>query len=268
MSDPSAAGLRTSNSNPSLRVISNLSGSTRSAAARLGSYRHVLLKSDDSQRQSSIKQELPVPPVITHHQPDPTDNRNSEQIPASRTQTPRVEEPTQSTATPSETDIVIKDASDIGIQSPHEDHGSPHTSCFHVSKVRPAIIDDSENDRRYNSQDEYFSDSSVPVSPAYSTADHFQYNRMRTSKVRPFADFQSVQTSDPHEGHYRTVKVRPYFDSSNVSHTGELQIVEVPGRAGPHGEKRFQKAKKYWGDLPGFKGRRAKQGCGVDQKED
>ncbi|KAI1823441.1 hypothetical protein F4861DRAFT_531580 [Xylaria intraflava] len=275
MNDPNAAGLRTSNSNPSLRVISNRTASTRSIVSHLGSYRHALLKSH-AQQPPSIKQELPVPPVLTHSHPNSA-NKNSPQDSATQRPASRTPTPIENTTRPIE--LVTLPSAGTGTREasenePHhlcEDHDTPHDnhriSGLHVSKVRPAVYD-AEEDGNHRPEGEVTPESPVLVGALYPTADHFLRSRMYTPKVRPFTDFQSMQPSYPHEGHYQAIKVRPYFDTSNLSNeTAEIPILEVTGQTSPRDGEESRKVPKYWGLLPRFRDRRTQERFGIFEQE-
>ncbi|KAI1128835.1 hypothetical protein F5Y10DRAFT_291618 [Nemania abortiva] len=116
MSEPTTAGVRTSGSNPSLRPISNRTGSTRSTASHLGAHRHSLLKSD-----------VPVPPNLR-----PTRS-------ASQTPTP-IEKPVHlaNPVAPIQEEILH---SSVG------NRGQSHSGHLPVSKVRPTVYSNEEDSK-------------------------------------------------------------------------------------------------------------------------
>ncbi|KAI2640092.1 hypothetical protein GGS21DRAFT_537824 [Xylaria nigripes] len=271
MDDSTVASLRTSNSNPSLRIISNRAESIQSKGSHLAGYRHGLLKSN-APKQPLIKQELPVPPVLTHSHPNSTKRDPAQASGAQRpvSQNPTsVERPGQSTqhAAVVSTNNDGGDVSENGRHHLCEDHDNPHTSLVQLSQVLPEVYDVEKN-VNHDTQGENLPASQTSAGAGYSVADHFQHTRMHTSKVRPFVDSQSIQTSYPHEGHFQTTKVRPYVDKSYLpKKTKATPISHIPGQIWPRGNDESQKVAIYWGLLPRFKDPRIKQRLGIDKQE-
>ncbi|KAI1178120.1 hypothetical protein F4777DRAFT_576425 [Nemania sp. FL0916] len=175
MNDTTTAGIRTSDSNPSLKPISNRTESIRSTGSRLGSYRHALLRSNTQQQQAAEK-DLPVPPVLTHNEQTPkNENIGKDSDPQDLpSQTPLSIESLTRTAEPIFT-----------------------SQRLPVAKVRPAVSDMEEGGKLV--------DEGSTVIPkfsgeAYSVEKHFQHTHSGTPKVRPFVEQPSVPDPQSHEG--------------------------------------------------------------------
>ncbi|KAI1750848.1 hypothetical protein F4782DRAFT_236995 [Xylaria castorea] len=253
MNDSTPAGVRTSGSNPSLRPISNRTGSTRSTTSHFGNYRHALLKST-TQRQQSIEKDLPVPPVLTDGRPPSADGDTAEitrpEISGSQTPMP-IENSVHPTEplVPNLVDPELNEAVDNGIHPPADEYDHFHTWRLPVSKVRPAVYD-VEEDGRLDALGEDSSANPTMLEEAYSVEDHFRHSHANTPKVRPFTEFSSVQASQPQEGIQETQEAPP----SNEFHS--------------QGDKESRKEALYWGFLPQFGEKLSNQRSEVDRQED
>ncbi|KAI0446972.1 hypothetical protein F4803DRAFT_426056 [Xylaria telfairii] len=253
MNDPTTAGIRTSGSNPSLRPISNRTGSTRSTSSHLGNYRHALLMSN-TQRQQSIKKDLPVPPVLTDGHPHDHPPSAAEDT----TQTARPEKSASQTSTliknpahpkepvvPSLADPEVKKAVENNIRPPADNYDHFHTWRLPVSKVRPAVCN-VEEDGALDVLGEDSSANLTRLGGAYSVENHFRHHRMNTPKVRPFTEFSSVQTPNPQEA-----------PTSNDTNPFYYQ-----------GDKEPRKEASYWGFLPRLGDKQSNRHSDVDRQKD
>ncbi|RYC59505.1 hypothetical protein CHU98_g6706 [Xylaria longipes] len=256
MSDPTTAGIRTSGSNPSLRPISNCTGSTRSTTSHAGNYRHSLLKSN-AQRQQSIEKDLPVPPVLTDGHPPSADGDTAQitrpERSVSQTPTP-IENPAHPTEplVPGLAGPEVKEAVENSIHPPADEYDHFHTWRLPISKVRPAVYD-IEEDGKPDVLGEDSSTDPTMLEEAYSANNHFRHGHMSTPKVRPFTEFASVQTSHPQEG---------------IQEMQEAPTTNLPDQFQPQGNKEPRKEALYWSFLPRFREKRGGQRSKVDRQED
>ncbi|KAI0186455.1 hypothetical protein EV127DRAFT_170884 [Xylaria flabelliformis] len=252
MDDPTTAGIRTSGSNPSLRPISNRTGSTRSTTSHFGNYRHALLKSN-AQRKHSIEKDLPVPPVLSDGHL-PSADGGTTQITRPEKSVSQIPIPTENPAHPTEplvpslANTEVKEAVDSGIRPPADEYDHFHTWRHPVSKVRPAVYG-AEEDGRRDALDEDSSVNHTTLEKAYSVEDHFRHSHVDTPKVRPFTEFSTVQASHPQEG---------------VQETQEAPTSNLIDESNSQGEEESQKEALYWGFLPrlGEKGSNQESGAG------
>ncbi|KAI0471262.1 hypothetical protein F4859DRAFT_522514 [Xylaria cf. heliscus] len=254
MNDPTTAGIRTSGSNPSLRPISNRTGSTRSSTSHFRNYRHALLKSN-AQRRQSVEKDLPVPPVLTDGHPPPADG-DATQITRPERSTSQTPTPIENSAHPTEplipgsADTEVKGAVENGIRSPADEYDRFHTWRLPISKIRPTVYDVEEG----GEADVIGEDSSVNptiLEDAYSVENHFRHSHTNTPKVRPFAEFPSVQTSHSQEGIQETQG--PASDLTDQFHSPD---------------KEPRKEVSYWGFLPRFGEKQNNQHSEVGQQDD
>ncbi|KAI8629945.1 hypothetical protein F5Y19DRAFT_484433 [Xylariaceae sp. FL1651] len=264
MEEPTTAGLYTSNSNPSLRPISNRTESTKSAVSQVGVYRHALLKSNVS-RQQPLDKDLPIPPVLTHSPPtsryeDPAQDSNPHKplILFNQFSEPEIVSPSRDHTlmeSPEHTIISLGSATYPRGQPSPRDDGHLYTWRLPISKVRPAV----ENINEYwgfNSQSEYSPASPVSPGKMYPMEDHFHHSRMRTPKVRPFMDYSSAQASELHEGHDQATKAE------------ETTTLHSPSQPQIENTKESPKVATYWGILPRFTEKQSKRSREVYQLED
>ncbi|KAI0454359.1 hypothetical protein F5B21DRAFT_242737 [Xylaria acuta] len=254
MNDPTTAGIRTSGSNPSLRPISNRTESTRSSTSHLGVYRHALLKSN-AQRQQSIEKDLPVPPVLTDSH-SPSADGDTAQItrpekPATQA-SPPIGNPAYSTEplVPGLADPEVKGAVKNGINPPVDEYDHFHTWRLPVSKVRPAVYDIEDGNLDILGEDS--STNPTMLDKAYSVENHPRHSHMNTSKVRPFTELSSVQTSHP-EG---------------IQETQEAPTSDLTDQIHSQGDKEPRKEASYWGFLPRLGEEQSNQRLEIDRQED
>ncbi|KAI1428638.1 hypothetical protein F5Y12DRAFT_676675 [Xylaria sp. FL1777] len=251
MDDPTAVGLRPSGSNPSLRPISNGTGSTRSTASHLGSYRHALLKSN-SQRQQPIKKNLPVPPVLTDGQSTPIVQCV---IPPESTTPTRGQignsNPPIKLVVPDPANIDLGEVTGDRIHSSSDGYDHFRTWRLPVSKVRPAVYD-IEGGAELDTQDEHPSVNPIP-SEGYSVDDHFKHSHASTPKVRPFMESSFIDAFRPQEGSE---------DTEQASGTGLTGPSRFQRGEEPH------KIAMYWGFLPRFREKRSKERPTITRQKD
>ncbi|KAI1112646.1 hypothetical protein F5Y14DRAFT_452780 [Nemania sp. NC0429] len=237
MNDPTTAGLRTSGSNPSLRPISNRTGSTRSTTSHFWGHRHALLKSN-IQRESSIEKDVPVPPVLTRNYPIRIGEGDTQNLGPQRSAS-RIPTLVENPAIPAE--LVPPDpasddnkaAAKIDLPSSADSYDHFRTWRLPVSKVRPAVYD--AEDRKVEGHGELLFPSSTPSGDGYPVENHFQQNRINTPKVRPLMEFPPTEASRRHEENETTDKV----ETSDLANQLHVQ-----------GEEELQKVAPYWGFLP------------------
>ncbi|KAI0537230.1 hypothetical protein GGR58DRAFT_358038 [Xylaria digitata] len=251
MDNPTTGGLRTSGSNPSLKPISNRTGSTRSTTSHAGSYRHALLKSN-VKPQRSIEKDLPVPPVLTDNHPIPNvqDLRPQEPMTQTPTLVGDVTHPIES-VTPVPINTNLKGVVIDCIQSSVDGYDHFRTWRLPISKVHPAVYD-IEEDGEVDLQGEYPSSSVAQSEAVYLVGDHCQHSHTNTPKVRPSMEASSIDAPNPQAGTTETEQ------ASAVRPTDQLRFQD--------GES--QKVATYWGFLPGFRARRSKQRLETGRQED
>ncbi|KAI1308473.1 hypothetical protein F5Y03DRAFT_404821 [Xylaria venustula] len=233
MDDPTTASLRPRSSNLSLRPISNGTGSTRSAASRVGSYRHSLLKSN-SQRQQSIEKDLPVPPVLTSGDSCPIVQSLRPGEPASQnSKQPEASMPPNDPIAPGPTGTNVEEATGGGVYSSVDGYDHFRTSRLPTPKVRPAVCN-IERNVDIDNQGEYSPVNQIPPVEAYSVEPHFQHSHPSTPKVRPFTESPFVDASYLRDGDEETNQTPTSCLSPQVHRQG---------------------GGMYWGFLPRFKDR-------------
>ncbi|TGJ81466.1 hypothetical protein E0Z10_g7299 [Xylaria hypoxylon] len=250
MDIPTTTSLRTTGSNPSLKPISNRTGSTRSATSHLGSYRHALLKSH-AKPQQSIKKDLPVPPVLTDSHPIPTAQDSRPQEPATQTPTPigDTTHPIEPVA-PGMAGTDLREVMANDRQSSVDGYDHFRTWRLPVSKVRSAVYD-IEEDGKVDVH-EYTSTNSTPPEEVFSVDSHSQHSHNNTPKVRPSINASSIDASSP-QGTKKTEQ------DSAVGPTHSLHS---------QGGEESHKVATYWGFLPGFGARQSKQRLVAVRQED
>ncbi|KAI0875686.1 hypothetical protein GGS24DRAFT_489151 [Hypoxylon argillaceum] len=217
MNNSTTAGLRTSGSNPSLKPISNRTGSTRSTSSHLGSLRHVLLRST-SQRLQSMEKDVPVPPVLTRNNPILIDKGAAQNsgLQNSGSQTPTLVEKTAHSVGPAAPDPPGADTVDAAKQeishSSVDYYGQFHSQHSPVSKVRPAVYDDEGG--KSNPEDEHLSANPMLSEEVHPVEVHSRHNHTNTPKVRPFMESPSEEAPQLPEAR-RTVEEVP---ASNLAH--------------------------------------------------
>jgi len=292
MNNKTRAGVHTSDSNPSLRPISNRTESTRSTASRVTGYRHALLKSG-TQRQKSIEKDLPIPPILTQGDPTPTSEQGnktpSPQTPANvdsqqgqalsphaYASSQRQEEttsPAPGSGKGSPGDVTIKqpdqhlaNATGDEICFPQDGHNHFHSWRLPVSKVRPAVLDVEPNESVDIVDENSTADTEQPKEP-YSVEGPFHNGHTDTPKVGSFTP-GSLQPKRPHEGHGRVSKVQFYPGGSAPSQPGVVSTPDTVGEVPSRDKGETQKAATYWGFLPRFGDSRNKQRQVSDKQED
>ncbi|GAW19823.1 hypothetical protein ANO14919_093140 [Xylariales sp. No.14919] len=251
MDGPTTAGLRASGSNPSLKPISNRTGSTRSTTSHPGSYRHALLKSNEKPRQS-IKKDPPVPPVLTDNPLIPSVQNSRPQELATQTPTSVVDiahDIESAYLGPIDTDLGVVTTG--GIQSSTDGYDHFRTWRLPVSKVRPATYGIEEDDEGDN-HESLFSPP-TPSEEAYSVKNHFQHSHPSTPKVHPFTEVSVIDTYNPQKA---------------TKETEKAYAVEPIQKFHPQGGEESQKVAIYWGFLPGFRARWGKQRLVTGRQED
>ncbi|KAI1189150.1 hypothetical protein F5B17DRAFT_224350 [Nemania serpens] len=249
MNDPTTAGLRTSGSNPSLKPISNRAGSARSMASHFWGPRHALLKSN-TERQSSVEKDLPVPPVLTQNHPTSIDKDTTQRLgpQESALQTPTlVENP----VVPAECVLLgpaseeLEGAAENAIHSSVDSYDHFHTWRLPVSKVRPAVHD--TEDKKLEDQGEHPFESSILSGDGYPVENHFRHNRMNAPKVRPLMESPSIEAPGTHEG------------KGKADLTSQLHV---------QGDEKSQKMTSSGGFLPRLKEGQSSPHLGADLQED
>ncbi|KAI0110814.1 hypothetical protein GGR51DRAFT_547496 [Nemania sp. FL0031] len=240
MNEPTTAGVRTSGSNPSLRPISNRAGSVRSTSSHFGGHRHALLKSE-SKVQQSIDKDVPVPPVVTHEgaAQNPRPPRSASHTPA----------PTEKPVHPSSTDASTIELVQKEILHPSVGgHDQSHSS---VSKVRPAVYVNEDNNSGLQSEDQ--SEILMPSGGVYKVEDHFRHSHTDTPKVRPFVESPSMGAAQSLGANKNTEE----------AHT-PTSVHDVHGQD----DEESRKTAIYWGFLPRFREGQKQQHLGTDRQED
>ncbi|KAI0008090.1 hypothetical protein F4779DRAFT_628702 [Xylariaceae sp. FL0662B] len=231
MEPSSGSHLRPSNSNPSLRPISNRPSSVRSTGSGSGAYRHGLLRTNLS-REHSVEKEAPIPPVLTREALRST-GRDITQRPKHR----RVSIPTRQS---SKTDLMLQYEQAIHIsESPRPTRvcidPTMHPPGTHAKIHHPGLVADAD-----------FCDAGLPVerespirSPPSSSSLTGLTNNVSIGQVHYLLTGDNpcagqVDVSDHiHGGHTSAVKVRPamqpyYGDESNQEHHGVSKVQPAP----------------------------------------
>ncbi|KAI0406458.1 hypothetical protein F4802DRAFT_97655 [Xylaria palmicola] len=254
MNDPNTAGLHTTASNPSLRPISNRTGSTRSTASNFGTHRHTLLKSN-AQQQQSVEKDPPVPSALTHSRSISTDDDTSEES-GPQKETFKSPTPKENTvhsskpAAPGSVDTNTTAVAENGLCSSanHQDHF--RTWRLPVSKVRSAVYNVGDGTLYVHELDSSLQSDSPKE--AYLVEKHFQHNRMNTPKVRPFVEYSFVQASHPGD------------DNRECEQSVKSDLTDQPRS---QGDEESRKTAMYWGFLPRLKERRSKKSSVADMQE-
>ncbi|KAH9906799.1 hypothetical protein F4778DRAFT_778243 [Xylariomycetidae sp. FL2044] len=257
--------VRTSSSNPSLRPISNRTGSVRSTGSRSGAFRHSLLRANYPIHQA-IEKDLPVPPILTADSTPQTPGRDLTRN--SRSQSVSVPQRKSSKANlllQQQEDLINTIAQRPAITL---DSTIASESTYERASRRPSISAAEASESAGNSglvekeiiHERKGSAPKVSSSPVLYTGEaHSHHSYIRIPKVQPFSGPTLQQASDHglhsnhiHDGHTWVEKVQPYHTLYSAAHaTTENSIprlaVQSEDRSSP------SKVASYWGFLPMFK---------------